>query len=123
MQELILFLLSYLVVFIAYQIFIIKPIKNTGKKKRKKEKKEPTEVVYLITKYNLDMDKVNYNQLLQIVALTSSFDIALICSLIMIPENFFIRLLVGLISMIIVILVSYHFVYLFYKKKGMIKDV
>ena len=117
MKEFVIFLLSYLVVFFAYQLFVVKPAKKN------KKKKQPTEIKYLISKYGLDMKKISYNQLLQIVALVSSFDIAFVCSLIMIPSNFFIRLLVGFISIIVLILVSYHLVYLFYKKKGMIKDV
>ena len=118
MKEFVIFLLSFVFVFIVYQIFIVKKAK-----KNIKGKKYPTEVNYLISKYKLDVDKVNYNQLLQIVAITSSFDIALVGSLIMIPENFILRLLIGFFSVIILILVSYHLVYLFYKKKGMIKDV
>ena len=117
MQEFIIFLLSYLVIFLVYQLFVVKPAKKN------KKKKQPTEIKYLVAKYNLDMKKIEYNQLLQIIALVSSFDIALVCSLIMIPTNFFVRLLVGFFSIIIIILVSYHLVYLFYKKKGMIKDV
>ena len=117
MKEFILFLLSYLFIFLGYQLFVVKPAKKN------KKKKQPTEIKYLISKYNLDMKKIEYNQLLQLVALVSSFDIALVCSLIMIPNNFIIRLLVGLISIIVLILVSYHLIYLFYKKKGMIKDV
>lgn len=117
MKEFVIFLLSYLVVFLAYQLFVVKPAKKN------KKKKQPTEIKYLVSKYNLDMKKINYNQLLQIVALVSSFDIALVCSLIMIPSDFFIRLLVAFVSIIVLILVSYHLVYLFYKKKGMIKNV
>ena len=115
MKEFILFVLSYLVIFLGYQLFVVRPAK------KHKKKKQPTEIKYLVSKYNLDMKKVEYNQLLQIVALVSSFDIALVCSLIMIPTNFLLRLLVGLFGVVITILVSYHLVYLFYKKKGMIK--
>ena len=72
-------------------------------------------------KYKLDLDKVNYNQLLQIVALVSSFDIALIGSLIMLVEDFFLSVVIGIIAIVVLIIVTYHLVYLFYKKKGMIK--
>ena len=120
MEELILFLLSFVFIFIAYQFLVVSKAKRNSKKKNKKE---PVEVTYLVTKYKLDMTKVNYNQLLQIISLVSSFDIALIVSLVMIVNNFFLRLLIAFVATIVIILVSYHLVYLFYKKKGMIKNV
>ena len=119
MRELLMFLMCYIVVFILYQIFIVSRAKKN--KKKKKDKKEPVEVIYLEKKYKLDLKKINYNQLLQIVALVSSFDIALTVSLIMLINNFILEIIVGFVSIIVLIVVSYHFIYLFYKKKGMIK--
>lgn len=121
MQEIVLFILSYISILLIYEVVIVMPAKNRHQKKtKKKEIKEPVEIKYLITRYKLDLKKVNYNQLLQIVALTSSFDISLIVSLMMLVNNFFIRIVIGIVTMIVSILISYHFVYLFYKKKGMI---
>lgn len=119
MEEIILFILSFIFMFIVYQIFIVGPAKNN---KKKKKDKEPIEVIYLVSRYKLNLKKINYNQLLQIIALTSSFDIALIGSLIMLVDNFFFRLIIGIVSIIGVIVISYHLVYLFYKKKGMISN-
>jgi membrane-associated HD superfamily phosphohydrolase len=117
MQEIILFLLTYLFVLILYELFIVRRAKS-----KKKTKKDPIEVTYLVRKYHLDMKKVNYNQLLQIIALTSSFDIALIVSIIVLLKNFILEILVGFIATLVIIMLSYHLVYLFYKKKGMIKN-
>jgi hypothetical protein len=118
MEEFILFLLSFIFMLIIYQIFIVRPAKKNRRKK--KDKKEPVEVKYLVWKYKLDLKKVNYNQLLQIIAITSSFDISLVVSIIMILNNFILEILIGFISTLVIILISYHLVYLFYKKKGMI---
>lgn len=118
MQEFILFLLSFIFVFLIYQIFIVRRAKSNVRKK--KTKKEPIEITYLQRRYKLDLKKVSYNQLLQIVAIVSSFDIALSVSIIMLFNNFFLEIIGGFFSIIILILVSYHLVYLFYKKKGMI---
>ncbi len=124
MEELILFILSFIFVLIIYEVFIITPAKRRKKKPgRKKKDKEVLEVLYLTKRYRLDLEKVNYNQLLQIIAITSSLDISIICSLIMLFDNFIIRILVGGVSIVLVLLISYHIVYLFYKKKGMIKNV
>ncbi len=120
MEELILFGLCYILVFIIYQIFIVSKAK---KNYEKKDKKYPVEVKYLVGKYKLDLEKVNYNQLLQIIALVSSFDISFIVSCVMIFDSYVIQLLAAVAIVIPVLLVSYYFVGLFYKKKGMIKDV
>ena len=120
MQEFILFLLCYMFVFIIYQIFVVRKTKRN--KSKNKLKKDPIEISYLIKRYHLDMKKVSYNQLLQIVAIVSSFDIALTVSIIMLFDNFFLEIICGFISIIVLILGSYHLIYLFYKKKGMIKD-
>ena len=124
-QELILFLLSFLFVFIIYQIFIVrraKPKKMVNKKdKRVKEPKEPIEVTYLVSR-GLDLKKVNYNKLLFVVSMVSSIDIALVVSIIVLLKVFVLEIIVGFISTIGIILLSYYLVYLVYKKKGMVKD-
>ena len=116
MEELVSFLLTFIFVFLLYQLFVIR------RAKRKKKKKHPIEISYLVYRYHLDLEKVEYNRLLQIVALVSSFDIAVIGSVVMNFSNFFLVIVVGFILTLIFILSSYHIVYLFYKKKGMIKN-
>ncbi len=123
MEEVVLFFLTFLFVLCIYELFIVRRAKKSTKKRKKEKKvKEPIEVTYLTKRYKLDLDKVNYNQLLQIVALTSSFDIALIVSIILLLKIFILEVVVGFLSTLVIILISYHIVYLFYKKKGMIKD-
>ena len=117
MEEIILFLISYILVFLMYQLFIV------SRAKKSKSKKEPLEVLYLKKMYkNLDFKKIPYNQLLQLIALISSFDISLIVSIVVNINNFILEIIVGFIGIILLILVSYHLIYLFYKKKGMIKN-
>lgn len=126
MEELGLFILSFIFVLLIYQIFIIRPAKkrknnkSKGRKKKEDISKELFEIKYLQARYKLDMKKINYNQLLQICAITSSFDISFIVYLIGIINNFILRILGGFIFTLGIIMLSYHLVYLFYKKKGMI---
>ena len=120
MEEIILFLLNFLLVLVIYELFVVRKYRIDDKKSKIKEK-EPFEIQYLIKRYHLDMGKVSYNQLLQLVALVSSFDIALIVSIIIRLDSFLLILLVGILLTFVVIVVSYYFIYLFYKKKGMIK--
>ena len=126
MQEIILFLMCYAVVLFVYEVIIVRRAKKykSGKMKgRKKDNyKEPSEVLLLKIKFKVDIDKVNYNQLLQIIALTSSFDISLVVSIMSLIPIFALKLVVGFILIFVTIFVSYYFVYLFYKKKGMIKN-
>ena len=121
MEELVLFGLTYLFVFAIYQIFIISPAKKR-KKKNIKTDKEVFEVKYLVTKYKLDLEKISYNQLIQICALVSSLDISIAVSVMTLTKNFILEMLLGFGSIFILIIISYHMVYLFYKKKGMIKN-
>ena len=114
--RLILFVFSFILVFLLYRLIIIK------RAKRKKNPKEPFEVVYLVSRYNLDLDKINYKKLLNVISIVSSFDIALVVSIILLFKNFYLEVIVGFISTLIIILISYHLVYLVYKKKGMIKN-
>src|SRR5699024_4026582 len=116
LEELILFLLCFLLVLLVYEIFIVR------KAKKNKNKKYPMEVKYLINRYHLNMRKVDYPQLLQIIALVSSFDIAFIVSIVMIFDSYLGRILAILILVLPVILVSYYLVGMFYRKRGMTKD-
>ena len=121
MEEIVLFLMTYVFVFIIYQIFIISPAKKR-KKNNVKSDKELFEIKYLVSKYKLDLDKISYNQLLQICALISSFDISIAVSVVALDNNFLVDMLFGFTRIFILIFISYHMVYLFYKKKGMIKN-
>ena len=122
MEELGLFILSFIFVLLIYQIFIIIPAKkrknnkSKGRKKKEDTSKELFEIKYLQARYKLDMKKINYNQLLQICAITSSFDISFIVYLIGIINNFILRVLGGFIFTLGIIMLSYHLVYLFYTK-------
>lgn len=118
MQEFVLFLLTYLFVFIIYEIFIVRrAIKN---EKKKKDNKQPMEIKFLINKYKFDLKKINYHKLLHVMAVVSSFDISLIVSLSLLTDNFVLQMIIILVLVVPVILVSYHLVYLIYKKKGLI---
>lgn len=117
MQEVVLFLMTYILIFFIYQIFIVR------KAKRKNSKKRPMEVNYLLSKYHLDLKKIDYKRLLLIVSLVSSLDISIIVTLVLIFDSYFVKFLVALLLVIPIIIVSYHFIGKYYQKKGMVKDV
>ena len=118
MKSIVLFLLTYLFVFLLYEIFIIGRVKR--KKRKQKKSTEPMELVYLQNRYKFDMKKVNYNRLLHVIAITSSLDISIVVTVMNLFEDFLLQLSVGFILILLLIFVSYHIVYLIYKKRGLI---
>ena len=121
MDEIILFCMTYVLIFFIYQIFIINPAKRRNSKK-KKGNSEILEIKYLEAVYKVDMKKIKYEQLLQICGLVSAFDISLSVSIVCMVHGLLLELFVGFLSVALLIFISYHLVYLFYKKKGMILD-
>lgn len=104
---------------------LLRGIDNKKKKKNKDEEERiPTEVEILLYKYNLDVSKMNYRQLLKMVGSMCSFDIALIVTIIFaLPtNNIYIEFLVGVVLIIPVILISYSILGNYLIKKGMTKD-
>lgn len=120
MEELLLFIMSYVLIFVIYQLFIVIPAKKRNNKR--KSNKELLEIKYLEVKYNLDLKRINYNQLVQICGIVSSLDISIAVYLVTLVKSLFLEILVGFISVFFLIFISYYLVYLFYKRKGMIKN-
>ena len=125
MEELILFFLTFLLLFVIYQIFLIGPLKEEKIEKRKNKKKsdkELLEIKYLKSKYDLDFNKIKRNQLLQICAITSSLDMAIAVTVVAFIKSFLWEIVVGFVVVVSLIYISYYLIYLFYKKKGMVKN-
>ena len=59
MQELVLFILSFLLILVIYELFIVSKAKKN--EKSKKENKQPAEVKYLISKYQTNNGQYGYN--------------------------------------------------------------
>ncbi len=117
MQEIYLFLMTFVFMFLIYEIFVVR------KEKKGKSKKTPMEVRFLEARYHLDLKKINYKQLLNVVSFVSALDIALIVTVIALAKSFVLELVLGACLTLPLILVSYHFVGKFYQKKGMKENV
>lgn len=124
MKEVLLFIMTYVLVFICYRFLVIRKANTKKKNKRKKNSKsnKPIEVSLLEAKYHLDLEKLDYNKLLWIICAVSSLDITIIITLILLLDSYLIQLLIALILTFPIILVSYSFIGKYYVKKGMIKD-
>ena len=114
MEKLLVFVLSYIFILIIYELFIV----NRAKRYRDDEsKKKPIEVRFLINKYGIDINKIDYNQLLQVIALLSSFDIALIAAIMAMFDNIVTAILAGLVIVLPVTYFSFDYVGKRYRKK------
>lgn len=118
-NELILFLIAFVFIWLIYQIFVVS---KTKKDRKKGIIKHPTEILYLVSVYKLDLKEVNYNLLLQVVALVSAFDIALIVSICKLIKGYLLSIILCIVGTIILILITYHIVYLIFRKKGKKND-
>ncbi len=123
MEQVIYFVICYVLVFFLYGLFVIWPRLRYLKKKGKRKKKEPVEVRYLVTRYKLELEKVNYKQLLFIVSLVSSLDISIAVAVSLLVEAYFLQLIIAFFLLLPLIFISYHFIAKYYQKKGLIKNV
>ena len=115
MEQVILFILTYLCVFIIYYFYIIKKNKKRGKKKI-------IEVTYLVNRYKLDLDKINMKKLLLIISLVSSLDISLAVTIVLLFDSYVLKILVALILMFPIIIISYGIIGKYYQKRGLSKN-
>lgn len=118
MEQVILFLLTYIVVFIVYNILL----SRKTKKKKKDKANKPIEVIILESRYKIDIEKLNYKRLLLVISIVSSLDITIIITLILLLDSYILQLLVALVLTFPMILCSYHFIGRYYQKRRMIKD-
>ena len=115
MTEVIVFLLTFVVVFLIYELILVR------KYKKGKSDKRPVEVTYLLNRYNLNLKKVNYKRLLNIISFVSSLDIAIVVTIIGLTNNFLLEIIIGCFLTVILILASYYIVGKIYQKKGYCK--
>lgn len=133
MREVVLFLLTFIFIYMLYYLFTIrKELNKINKRKKKKQGKKkkkideaklPVEINYLVLKYRLDLGKINYFRFLQIMGVTTSFDLALIITLVSFLDSAGLQLVVGFFALIPILLISYHIVGKIYQKKGKMIDV
>lgn len=137
------FIITTILSYLIYYIFIIrkydakgkriiKEKKSKGKKNTKsKNKKEidqakyPAEVEVFIYKYKVDLKKVNFRGMLKLLGFVCSLDIAFIVTVLSFikTDNTLILLGVGALLVVPVILISFSLLGKYFKKKGLTKNV
>ncbi len=111
-----LFIMTFLFVFVIYELFLVR------KCKKNRNRKKIIEVQYLENRFHLDIKKVDYKRLLNIISFVSAFDISIVVTIISLIDRFYLQLVVGFIMVFIVIIISYSIVGVIYKKKGYCKE-
>lgn len=116
---------SIIVIYILYYIWIVFNFDKRGEQKRKKNKKlkMPSEVEYFVTKYKIDLKKVNYRYFLQLMGLVVAFDLSIVLAIMDFISTLWIKCVVGFISMLIVVFLSFRLLGNYFRKKGLVKDV
>ena len=116
MKNVLVSLLSFIVVELYYSLFVIR------KNKKYDPNKATQEVKLLVTKYKVDMNKINYQAFLKAVALVNALDVALVIYWVTFIDKLNIECLVAIVLIIPVILISYAIFGNYLKKKGLVKN-
>lgn len=107
----------FVVIYLLYLLMVV------FKRRKYNKNRAVIELKYIINKYKLDMDKISYLKFSNMVALVTSFDMALTLFVAFKLENRYLQFTIGILLLIVLLLGSYHIIGKVYQKKGMIKNV
>jgi len=111
MKELLLYLLMFIFIFLFYQIFVI------SRKSILNKFPEGKEMRYLKYKYGIKVKEKDIKKLANLVYLANSFIISTTVFVMTLFNNLLLEILIGLITLVLLILILYHFIGIFYKKR------
>lgn len=111
MEEVMLFLAIFILVYLIYLIFVV----NRSKVLKKFEKGK--ELSYLKYRYKLNYDKINIKSLAHVVSLANALILAIVVTFVSIFDNFLFQMLIGLITLFPLILIIYHIIGKYYQEK------
>ena len=104
MKYVILFVVTFLVVYLLYLCTVI-----LNKKKLKKFPKS-NQVIFFVKKYGIKVDNSNSKELANLIALTNSLIISITITVIELIPNFILKILVAFPIILILILVLYDII-------------
>jgi len=111
MNEILLYIFIFLLVYLFYVVFVLKR-ENVFKKF-----KNGKEISYLKYKYNIKINKENEKKISKSIFLANSFILSTTVSIVFMLENIFLQILVGIFCLIVLILVSYHALGKIYRRR------
>jgi len=111
MEDLIFSLITFVVIYLFYVIFVI------NKKSKLEKMKNNAGVLYLVNKYKLDLRKINMKVLAHMIALTNSFILSVTLFILSFVDNFMLKILLCFIIIIPFQYVMYMIIGKMYKKE------
>ncbi|MDD2435375.1 MAG: hypothetical protein PHO63_03890 [Bacilli bacterium] len=117
MGDLIFAIIVFIIIYLLYLGIVI-----LNKEKLEKFTKAK-EISLLVSKYKLDLKQINIKKLVNMVALSNSFIMALAIYLVSLVENIFLQILVAFVVIFPSILIIYPLIGNYFKKKEVKKNV
>ncbi|MBR6690567.1 MAG: hypothetical protein IKL65_04485 [Bacilli bacterium] len=111
MRELILYLVTFIIAYLFYIVFVL------CRKNVLKKFPNGKEITYLKYKYDIKVNDKNLKKVANTIFLANSFILATTVYVVCLFDNFFIELIVGILTLVILILGVYHLIGTYYKKK------
>lgn len=106
------FIIVFLIVYFGTYLFSFKKIKKFNRKKM------PSNIKYLVFKYNVDVVRIGYKKIFKILMLCDSFIVATVFTVTRFIDNIYIRLFVAFILIFPLFAGVYHLIAMHYKKES-----
>lgn len=116
-------LIEFICIFIFCYLIYLFGIILHKKKNKFDEKKIKVEEAYLISKYNLDMKKINYKKYLHLIAISNSLIFSITLQIVTLLDNMLWQLLFSIAILVPLIVLVYSLIGKYYKKKGYTKEI
>jgi len=117
----ILFVIIFLVDFLVIKRGYLKKTNGSkkGRKSKKKKNNELTEISYLISKFNLDKEKLPLNKVLIVISLINALIISFVAIMVIVINiHIILQLIIGFILLIALIYALYEILGRYLVKKG-----
>ena len=111
MRELILYLITFILTYLFYVIFVLCRKNVLNKFPNGKE------MIYLKIKYGVTVNEKNLKKIANLIFLVNSFILATTVYVVCLFDNLFIEVIVGVVTLVLLILVFYHLLGTYLKKK------
>ena len=106
------FIIIFLLIYFLYYIFYYRKMDKFNRKKA------PTNIKYLIYRYNLDVVKIGYKKVFKTLMISDSFIVSLMFVITKFIDNIYIRLITAFVLIFPLFAGVYHLIYLYYKKES-----
>lgn len=109
------FILEFLIVF--FIVYLLSYLFSSKKIKKFDRKKMPTNIKYLVLKYNVDVVKIGYKKIYKTLNFFDSFIITFLYSITKFIDSVYLRLGVSFIMIFPLFGYTYHLIANYYKRK------